>query len=429
MKGLALFFTVEPKNLPGPFIEVGQRTPPHFGKALMRKIRTLFLGSLLLVVGYYTIEWTRMAAEYSHQDIIFYEATHKKFDARAKSGDAEAQFQLGRKLIGRFINHKYRTEGIAWVGKAAQAGHPRAMETYGSSFLYGWENTKADTATALYWFSKAAATGNTDAMLSLAEYYSSGVFAELNLEKTQYWIDEAVRHGMLEDWDWSTEILGRVFLQAPKGQPLDINKAIYWFKRLLKTRKYSGAARLGEIYMRGIGVPADPVKALHYYHQGHEPGVHFIPMELVKHYFSESQERNPKHGYDDFIKAEGFRTGSSGSIDLKQAYAYYLKAVKQGSSKAALAIARMFDGKEIAEGTDGMNAIAWLFITHEMVDFRRWDRGLKNRLALLRDLPWKNALHFYLTLTTPFTDAEKDNAADRVMAFMSRMILADAGKK
>ena len=88
--------------------------------------------------------------------------------ARAKSGEAQAQLELGTAYAAGSKEVPAKpAEGYRWIQKAAEQGLPEAQEAVGRMLLFGI-GVPADPRAAMGWYEKAEAlrpTGNDDALL------------------------------------------------------------------------------------------------------------------------------------------------------------------------------------------------------------------------------------------------------------------------
>lgn len=130
------------------------------------------------------------------------------------------------------------------------------------------------------------------------------------------------------------------------GTPKDSNKAIYWFDRVAGDRfgpenkmrfnpanpqamnpRIQAATMLATIYKQGIGVPADPARARHWYEKAADFG--YVPATD--------------------ILARGWADGSFGDKDGRRGLAYLTTAAKAGYAPAQYRL-----GKLYLVGADGM---------------------------------------------------------------------------
>lgn len=114
--------------------------------------------------------------------------------ASAASGDAAAQFQLGRAY--------YRGEGVAkdekkaleWVEKSAVQGNPDAITSMGFFHAQGIA-VPMDEEKAVAWFRKGAEAGSPQSQLNLGLMLRQGKTIERNHEESIKWLDQAASSG------------------------------------------------------------------------------------------------------------------------------------------------------------------------------------------------------------------------------------------
>ena len=120
--------------------------------------------------------------------------------ARASAGDAAAQVELGRMYMdGRGVPQD-ASQGVMWLGKAAEQGHPYAQYILGVLYSQG-SSVPKDERKALSWFSKAATQGNVSAQVFLGAIYANGTLGVTKDAITAYvwWSAAAVSATVAKD--------------------------------------------------------------------------------------------------------------------------------------------------------------------------------------------------------------------------------------
>lgn len=148
-----------------------------------------------------------------------YARAAKELEPVAKSGNAEAQYRIGRMLEFGAGYPKDVAQAIAWYRKAAAQGHAGAMEQLGEIYATG-EGAPRDPALAATWFRKAADAGNATAQYNLGLAYAQGA-----------------------------------------GVSADIPTALAWFRKSAAQGFAASLSKLGIAYQEGTGVAKDPVLA------------------------------------------------------------------------------------------------------------------------------------------------------------------------
>ena len=114
--------------------------------------------------------------------------------ARAKSGDAESQYIIGR-LFCCSKSVKYDPiKSAFWVGRAAGQGHVEAQFRVGYIHSIG-SGVKKDKRKALLWYSRAADKGHAGALFRLGEMYFKGDGVKKNDQKAIEYLSKSAEQG------------------------------------------------------------------------------------------------------------------------------------------------------------------------------------------------------------------------------------------
>lgn len=91
--------------------------------------------------------------------------------SKAETGDASAEYELGRSMLGPKPTDSEVASAMAWFRRSAEQGYAPAEYMYGGIFREGrWKDPKQ----LLYWWTKAAEQGNVHAQLWLGVFYEAG---------------------------------------------------------------------------------------------------------------------------------------------------------------------------------------------------------------------------------------------------------------
>lgn len=179
---------------------------------------------------------------------------------RAESGDAEAQFEVGRKIFhGRGVA-KNEVEAKEWWEKAAGQGYVAAERNLGKVYYNGDANVKVDYKEAAKWFQKAAAKNDPNAMFAIGWMYANGHGVEKDRGQVAVWYQKAAA---LND-EGAQYYLGEMHFEGFAVEK-DVAKAVELFKKSAASGYSSAQLRLGHLYANGIGVPKDSVKAVEWW--------------------------------------------------------------------------------------------------------------------------------------------------------------------
>jgi len=110
----------------------------------------------------------------------------------ARSGDAEAQFELGCMYHDGYGVRQDYLEAAAWYRRAAEQGHPGGQFNLG---LMHWLGVGAshDYTEAVTWFRRAADQGDEKAQFALGLSYFHGQGVAQDLVAAYMWFDLAAR--------------------------------------------------------------------------------------------------------------------------------------------------------------------------------------------------------------------------------------------
>ncbi|MBF0135731.1 MAG: SEL1-like repeat protein [Magnetococcales bacterium] len=220
----------------------------------------------------------------------------------AESGNAEAQYQLGKSLYLELDGRGDMSTCRYWLRKAAQQGHLMAMDYLG--FTYIRPILDADlVADGLPWIQEAVSRGSWRSMIHLAILYRMGWGVEQNIEKSQQMENQALLVGK----ESAAYILGSEYYyghslptdkeqgmslirQAAEGEdadaqyfmglhdtgdnvlPFDIRKSLVWMEKAARNGHAAAAEKIGKKYLQGFDLPRNMVKAKAWYEYALQKG-------------------------------------------------------------------------------------------------------------------------------------------------------------
>ena len=111
-------------------------------------------------------------------------------EAKAKQGDAAAQYNLGVCYYNGIGVEKDYVEAVKWYRKAADQGRARAQSTLGVRYANG-EGVEKDYVEAVKWFRKAAEQGNAAAQGMLGFHYAKGEGVAKDFMEAYAWLNLA----------------------------------------------------------------------------------------------------------------------------------------------------------------------------------------------------------------------------------------------
>jgi TPR repeat protein len=160
---------------------------------------------------------------------------------RAESGDAQAQFELGRAYEEGKDVPQDDGNAAEWYRKAAEQGNARAENSLGVMYALGHGITR-DREEAFRWYRKAAKQGMDEAMYNIAIAYYNGEGIDANLGDAATWMMLASRKGDAQ----ATEALNHISQEM--NNRMDLSKF-----------------RMAQLYEKGSEIPQDLHAAISLY--------------------------------------------------------------------------------------------------------------------------------------------------------------------
>jgi len=179
----------------------------------------------------------------------------KELAAKARTGDAEAQFWIGRAYDDGRLVPKDSGEAMQWFLKSAEQGYLPALRMYGLASL------SINRAVGERWMRRAGAQGDAAAQFCLGWAYEEDWFGTIDSQEALKWYRKSAEGGHP---DAQVE-LGRRY---EEGEGVEKNYALAakWYRIAAEHVPNLGGAgqgsyRLGLLYMEGLGVPQDFTQA------------------------------------------------------------------------------------------------------------------------------------------------------------------------
>lgn len=174
---------------------------------------------------------------------------------RAEQGDAEAQYNLGRRyLLGEGVE-KNPAEAVKWWRKAAEQGLAEAQFRLGGCYDRG-EGVPKDELEAVKWIRKAAEQGQAAAQAIFGSHYDNGRGVPKNTAEAVKWYRLSAEQGFAG----AQYNLGVAYANG-KGISKDKVEAVKWFRKAADQGNAQALYNLGVAYAEGKGVPKDTVEA------------------------------------------------------------------------------------------------------------------------------------------------------------------------
>lgn len=183
-----------------------------------------------------------------------YKQAERWFLQAAMQNAGDAQFRLGN-FYHNYKNPPDMIKAIYWLTRAAEGGHRVAM--FDLSRLL-----KDKPEESLMWMKKAADLGLLSAQMTLSGMYATGDRVPKDPTQSFVWtLKIAAEPAAPLFWiNKAADICFEGWETIPKNYP----QAIELYERTAARGDPHGLTRLGQIYLEGLGVTADPEKAREY---------------------------------------------------------------------------------------------------------------------------------------------------------------------
>jgi len=271
--------------------------------------------------------------------------------------DVEVQRDLGKWFEnGDHGAIKDLSRSLYWYSKAAKQGDSEAEYKVGYMLYFG-RGVAEDESEAFQWFERSARQGHAEAQCRYAECFLQGNGVEKDLEKAREWYTKSAEQGeALAQFN-----LGKIYYFG-KGVEKDYGKAAEWFTKAAEAGRTDAQLFLGTCYRRGLGVEKDLDKALELYKKAaddkgeakfwlgkfYEKGWGSVEKDASKAY--EWYLKAAEDGYVDAICAVGwaYQRGDGVEQDYAKAAEWFGKGVDKGDGVCANNLARLYeDGKGV----------------------------------------------------------------------------------
>lgn len=263
--------------------------------------------------------------------------------SHAESGDVWAMAFLGRThLMSIAKSVRKRENDTQFDGH----GYPEAERPYWNRYHQILESSSfhGDDQTAIQWLRKAAAAGNSEAMVDFGMAYDIGVGVGQDYAKSRQWLRKAAdvgtaramyELGYLYDMGWGvqkdrTQAMQWYRKAADAGHveamcnlaSLEIRweQALLWWRKAADAGSSKAMLRVGLSYEMGVGVERDFAKAAQWYRKAADAGVADAMNDMGRLY----------------------EYGRGMKKDYAQAMQWYRRAAEAGLTKAMCNIGAMY---------------------------------------------------------------------------------------
>lgn len=287
----------------------------------------------------------------------------------ASAGDANAQFELGKRFhqgIDVAVNYK---ESIKWYTLSAEQGNHKAQHNLATMY-YNGKGVEKDSVQAANWYKKAANQGSALSQHNLSILYESGDGVEQNDALSFSWCLESANQGYAD----AQYTLGMWYREG-QGVNQDSSLAHSWFSKAADQGHAGAQYELGIFYRYGsiaAGIDKNISKAIALFHEAANQGNAEAQCNLGWLYEqgNEIYQDYDKAVYWHCLAADQGNLGSQESLGnmyqmgygVKQSHEdaviWFTKAAEQGSRSAQESLAQAY---KVGQGVkkDLNRAVYW----------------------------------------------------------------------
>jgi uncharacterized protein len=250
----------------------------------------------------------------------------------AETGDAQAQFELGRAYEDGKGVAQDDAHAVQWFRKSAEQGNAQAQNSLGVMFALG-RGVPRDREEAVRWYKKAAKQGLTEAIYNVATSYYNG---------------EGIGEDMSLAYAW--------MMAAQKRGDAQAADALQRMRDGLSNQVDAGTFELAQLYRKGNEIPQDLPAAVSFYLEDadHKPPLWFTDKaryELCLLYvggagvqdYGQAKSWCKKSGspFADMVLGRMAEKGLGGDKNPQEALDYYRKAAASNIAEGYMEAGRL----------------------------------------------------------------------------------------
>lgn len=281
------------------------------------------------------------------------ESTFLSYLAKANSGDADAQYQVGLCYENGNGVAKDMKKSWEYFTMAFQQGQPDALCVFANHAV-----CMNDYMTAFKYFKTAADQGLAYAQSNVGVYYMNGVGVERSINKGLEYFTLAANQGFA----LALTNLASFYLNGHHVEK-DEKKAFIYYLLAAEQKCPVAQTQLGICYKNGMGVEKDSKKSAEYFRLAAEQK-HALAQHLLGFCYmvGEGVEENVIKAFSLFFEAAKqrlpdacfmvgwfYNEGEYVTRNEKEAFNYFLPAAQQGYGKAEFQVAEYYRNGQVVE--------------------------------------------------------------------------------
>lgn len=213
------------------------------------------------------------AMEWFKKGMMYYEGNGVEKDTEQAvywyTKSAEAGYVMAQALLGLLHLHSGKLDDAShWLRKADESGLvlsdilPDVMDNIATAFLKGDYDSEA-----LHWYTRGAEQGNAECQYMLGLQYLANQIVDKDYRKAVYWFEKADKQGHAkahESLGSAQYDLGNAYYYGWYNLAEDKTEAAKWYEKSAQNGYGEGQREIGYCYLYGIGVRANPEKAIYW---------------------------------------------------------------------------------------------------------------------------------------------------------------------
>lgn len=175
------------------------------------------------------------------------------------------QYRIGKMFCYGLGTEQDYEKAFEWFERSAKQKNKFAQFSLANLYYYG-NGVEKDLSQAFLWYQKSSAQGQPYASYAVAQMYSKGEYVSENEDTAQRYYKDALSGSLkLESKDQADDNLyyklGSMFKKG-LGTDIDMDRAIYYFKRSAEMNNKNGLYEYGKALLLGEHISQDKEKAV-----------------------------------------------------------------------------------------------------------------------------------------------------------------------
>ena len=188
-----------------------------------------------------------------------------RIEPNSKKLKPYVQYRIGKMFCYGLGTEQDYEKAFEWFERSAKQKNKFAQFSLANLYYYG-NGVEKDLSQAFLWYQRASSQGQPYAAYSIAQMYRYGEYVTKDNDTAQRYYKDALSGSLkLESKDQADDNLyyklGSMFKKG-LGTDIDMDRAIYYFKRSAEMNNKNGLYEYGKALLLGEHIPQDKEKAV-----------------------------------------------------------------------------------------------------------------------------------------------------------------------